>query len=116
MDNFNFDKNQMQNLEKFNNMMTSFMFKTLDVFGRVMNFFSKNTKLLYLIIGLFILFKVVSYVWSMEPKGVYEITTSSGIVYNTNEIQVKDGCVHFKKMNTKEETIICGGVTIVKSK
>jgi hypothetical protein len=116
MDNFNFDKNQMQNLEKFNNMMTSFMFKMLDVFGRVMNFFSKNTKLLYLIIGLFILFKVVSYVWSMEPKGVYQITTSSGIVYSANKIQIKDGCVYFDRIKDGNQIIICGGVTIVKSK
>jgi hypothetical protein len=114
MNNFNFDKTQMQHLEKFNNMMTSHMFKMVDVFGRIINFFSKNTKLLYLIIGLFILFKIGSYLWSMEPKGVYEITTSSGIVYSANEIQTKDGCVYFERIKDGRQMIICGGCTVVK--
>jgi hypothetical protein len=92
------------------------MFKMIGWLGRVVNFFTKNRKLIYGIILIFILFKVGVYVVDIEPTGVYEITTSSGDVYNTNEIQVKDGCVHFKKMNTQEETIICGGATIVKSK
>jgi len=114
MNNFNFDNNQMQNLEKFNKMMTSFMFKMMDVFGRVMNFFSKNTKLVYIIIGLFILFKIGSYVWFMEPKGIYEITTSTGIIYSANEIQIKDGCVYFDRISDGRQIIICGGSTIVK--
>jgi hypothetical protein len=114
MDNFNFDKNQIKNLEKFNNKITSFMFKMLNVFGRVINFFHKNTKLLYLIIGLFILFKVGSYVWSIVPKGDYEITTTSGVIYETNKIQVKDGCVYFNSITDGRQIIICGGCTIVK--
>jgi hypothetical protein len=116
MNNFNFDRNQMDNLEKYNKIMTSLMFKMIDVISYVVNFCTKNTKLIFGIILLTIIFKVGTYVVAIEPKGVYEITTSLGVVYNTNEIQVKDGCVHFKKMNTQEETIICGGATIVKSK
>ena len=116
MNNFNFDRNQMDNLEKYNKIMTSLMFKMMDVIGYVINFFTKNSKLFFGLILLIIFFKVGTYVVAIEPKGVYEITTSSGVIYNTNEIQVKDGCVHFKKMNTQEETIICGGATIVKSK
>ena len=116
MKNFKLDKDQMNDLEKFSDMATSVMFKMVGWISRMITFFSKNKKLLYGIILIFILFKVGVYVVDIEPTGVYEITTSSGDVYNTNEIQVKDGCVHFKKMNTQEETIICGGATIVKSK
>jgi hypothetical protein len=116
MDNFKLDRDQKDKLLKFSTMTTSIMFKMIGWLGRVVNFFTKNRKLIYGIILIFILFKVGNYVVTIEPTGVYEITTSSGDVYNTNEIQVKDGCVHFKKMNTQEETIICGGVTIVKSK
>ena len=76
---------------------------------------SKNTKLIYIVIITALLFEVVFSLATMEPKGVYEIKTTSGEVYNTNEIQVKEGCVHFKKMNTQEETIICGGCTVVKN-
>jgi hypothetical protein len=115
MNNFDFDKNQMQNLEKFNNMMTSYMFKMMNFFGRAMDFFSKNTKLIYLIIGLFILFKIGSYVWSIEPKGIYEITTSSGVIY-ANKIELKDGCVYFDRISDGRQIIICGGFRIVKSK
>jgi hypothetical protein len=116
MDNFKLDRDQKDKLLKFSTMTTSIMFKMIGWLGRVVNFFTKNRKLIYGIILIFILFKVGAYVVTIEPTGVYEITTSSGDVYNTNEIQVKDGCVHFKKMNTQEETIICGGATIVKSK
>lgn len=116
MDNFKLDRDQKDKLLKFSTMTTSIMFKMIGWLGRVVNFFTKNRKLIYGIILIFILFKVGVYVVDIEPTGVYEITTSSGDVYNTNEIQVKDGCVHFKKMNTQEETIICGGATIVKSK
>ena len=115
MNNFNFDKNQMENLEKFNNMTTSFMFKMLGWVSRIIDFFSKNLKLLYGIILIFILFKVGTYVVSYEPSGIYEITTSSGVVYNTNKVEVKDGCVYFKTMNNKDEMIICGGCSIKKN-
>ena len=116
MGDFKLDKNQKDKLLKFGKMTTSFMFRALDWFGRVVNFCVKNKKLIFGLILLTIFFKIGTYVVTIEPTGIYEITTSSGAVYNTNEIQVKDGCVHFKKMNTQEETIICGGVTIVKSK
>jgi hypothetical protein len=115
MDNFNFDKNQMKSLEKFSDMSTSFMFKMVGWITKGMIFLSKNAKLIFGIILLIIFFKVGTYVVSIEPKGVYEITTSSGTVYNTNAIEVKDGCVYFKKMNTQEETIICGDCIIVKN-
>lgn len=115
MNNFKLDKDQMDKLEKFSNMSTSFMFKIIDWFGYIVNFCTKNTKLIFGITILVILFKVGTYVVALEPSGVYEITTSTGVVYNTNEIKVIDGCVYFKKMNTQEETIICGGCTVVKN-
>lgn len=115
MDNFKFNKDQMENLEKFSNIMTSFIFKGVGWFTKAMTFFSKNTKLIFGIVLLVIFFKVGTYVVAIEPSGVYEITTSTGVVYNVNEIKIVDGCVHFKKMNTQEETIICGGCTIVKN-
>ena len=116
MNNFNFDRNQMDNLEKYNKIMTSFMFKMIDVISYVVNFCTKNTKLIFGIILLIIIFKVGTYVVDIEPKGVYEITTSLGVVYNTNEIEVKDGCVYFDRIKDGQQMIICGGATIVKSK
>jgi hypothetical protein len=105
----------MENLEKFNEIFTKFFFKVVGLFNRIVNFFSKNTKLIYVIIITIILFEVGSYLISIEKKGVYKITTPSGTVYNTNKIDVKNGCVYFKKMITQEETIICGGCIIVKN-
>jgi hypothetical protein len=115
MNNFNFDRNQMDNLEKYNKIMTSLMFKMIDVISRMITFFSNNKKLLYGIILIFILFKVGTYVVAIEPKGVYEITTSSGIVYTTNKFEVKDGCVYFERIKDGDQIIICGGATIVKN-
>jgi hypothetical protein len=116
MNNFNFDKNQMKDLEKFSDMATSFMFKMVGWISRMITFFSKNTRLIYGIILIFILFKVGVYVVAIEPSGNYEITTSSGIVYTTNKFEVKDGCVYFERIKDGDQITICGGVTIVKSK
>ena len=115
MGNFKLDKDQMENLEKFSDMTTSFMIKIVGWFTELITFLSKNKKLFFVIILLPIFFRVGTYVSTIEPSGVYEITTSSGVIYNTNENQVKDGCIFFKKMNTQEETIICGGCTVVKN-
>ena len=115
MDNFKLDRDQKDKLLKFSNMTTSIMFKVIDVFGRVVTFFSKNKKLLYGIILIFILFKVGTYVVAIEPTGVYEITTSSGVVYTTNKFEVKDGCVYFERIKDGDQIIICGGATIVKN-
>ena len=116
MDNFKFNKNQMKDFEKFSDMATSFMFKMVGWISRMITFFSKNTRLIYGIILIFILFKVGVYVVDIEPSGNYEITTSSGIVYNTNKFEVKDGCVYFERIKDGDQIIICGGATIVKSK
>lgn len=105
----------MNDLEKYANMSTSLMFKMLGWVSRIINFFSKNLKLFYGIILIFILFKVGTYVVSYEPSGIYEITTLSGVVYNTNKIEVKDGCVYFKTTNNKYEMIICDGYSIKKN-
>ena len=115
MDNFNFDRNQMKNLEKFSDMMTSFIFKSVGWFTKVIIFLSNNIKLIFGLILLIIFFRIGAYVISIEPTGVYEITTSSGTVYNTNKIEVKDGCVYFRTMNNKDEMIICGGCSIKKN-
>lgn len=115
MDNFKLDKDQRDKLEKFSDMSTSFMIKFVGWFGQAINFCSKNTKLIFGFILLTILFKVGTYVVAFEPSGVYEITTSTGVVYNTNEVEVKDGCVYFKTMNNKDEMIICGGCLIKKN-
>jgi hypothetical protein len=115
MNNFKLDKDQMDSLEKYNKIMTSLMFKMIDVISRMITFFSNNKKLLYGIILIFILFKVGTYVVAIEPKGVYEITTSSGIVYTTNKFEVKDGCVYFERIKDGDQIIICGGATIVKN-
>ena len=116
MDNFKFDKEQMENLQKFSDIMSSFMFKVVGWFTKAMAFFSKNMKLIFGIILISIFFKVGTYVSSIEPTGVYEITTSSGIIYTTNKIEVKDGCVYFERIKDGHQIIICGGATIVKSK
>lgn len=114
MDNFKLSKDQIRDLEKFSNIMTLLMFKVLDWISRIIKFLSKNLKLVYGVIILFVLFKVGSYLVSFEPSGLYEITTHTGVVYNTNKIEIKDGCVYFKKMNNEDEVIICGGYTIKK--
>ena len=116
MDNFKLDRDQKDKLLKFSTMTTSIMFKVMGWFGRVVNFFTKNKKLLYGIILIFILFKVGVYVVDIEPSGNYEITASSGIVYTTNKFEVKDGCVYFERIKDGDQIIICGGATIVKSK
>jgi hypothetical protein len=118
IDNFNFklDRDQKDKLLKFSTMTTSIMFKMIGWLGRVVNFFTKNRKLIYGIILIFILFKVGVYVVDIEPSGNYEITTSSGIVYTTNKFEVKDGCVYFERIKDGDQIIICGGATIVKSK
>ena len=116
MKNFKLDKDQMDSLEKFSDISTSFMFKMLGLVSRMITFFSKNKKLLYGVILIFILFKVGTYVVAIEPSGNYEITTSSGIVYTTNKFEVKDGCVYFDRIKDGQQIIICGGATIVKSK
>jgi hypothetical protein len=41
--------------------------------------------------------------------------SSLRFVYNTNKIEVKDGCVYFRTMNNKDEMIICGGCSIKKN-
>ena len=105
----------MDNLEKYNKIMTSLMFKMIDVISYVVNFCTKNTKLIFGIILLTIFFKVGTYVVAVEPKGVYEITTSSGIIYTTNKIEVKDGCVYFDRIKDEQQMIICGGYTVVKN-
>ena len=116
MKNFKLDKDQMDNLEKFSKILISFMFKLLEWISLIITFFSKNKKLVYGIILIFILFKVGTYVVEIEPSGVYEITTSSGVVYTTNKFEVKDGCVYFDRIKDGNQIIICGGATIVKSK
>jgi hypothetical protein len=116
MKNFKLDKDQMNDLEKFSDMATSVMFKMVGWISRMITFFSKNKKLLYGIILIFILFKVGTYVVAIEPTGVYEITTSSGVVYTTNKFEVKDGCVYFDRIKDGQQIIICGGASIVKSK
>jgi hypothetical protein len=116
MKNFKLDKDQMDSLEKFSDMTTSFMLKIMGLVSRIITFFSKNKKLLYGIILIFILFKVGTYVVAIEPTGVYEITTSSGVVYTTNKFEVKDGCVYFDRIKDGQQIIICGGASIVKSK
>jgi hypothetical protein len=114
MDNFKIDRDQMKSLEKFSNMTTSFMFKIINWFSRVISFFSENLKLLYGLIIIIVLFKVGTYWSSFESSGIYKITTHTGVVYNTNKIDIKDGCVYFTRMNNKDEVIICGGYTITK--
>jgi hypothetical protein len=110
----NLDKNQKQILENYEKLTTSFMFKIFEVFNRLINFFNKNKKMVYIVIFLLIIFKISSYFIMKEPKGVYEITTNNGVIYNTNSIEVRDGCIYFSRTNNDGEIIICGGFTVVK--
>jgi hypothetical protein len=116
MNNFNSDNNQRKLLEKYSDMSTSMMFKMVEGLNKLLSFSIRNKKIIYTIIALFILIRITSYFVMKEPKGIYEITTNTGLIYNTNKIEVKDGCVHFNRTSNDEEIIICGGVTIVKSK
>jgi hypothetical protein len=112
----NFDNNQRKILEKYSDIFTSFMFKMVEPFNKLGKFFSINKKMIYIIIALYFLIQITLYFVMKEPKGMYEITTNTGLIYNTNKIEVKDGCVYFNRTSNGEEIIICGGFTIIKSK
>jgi hypothetical protein len=113
--NFNFDEDQMKNLEKFTQSYMGFMSKMVNFFSRITNFFSRNPKLFYLIIVLFGTYQIISYVMSIEPKGRYEIKTSSNVIYQTNEFEIKGNCVLFKKTSNNQDVIVCGEYSILKN-
>jgi hypothetical protein len=113
--NFNFDEDQMKNLEKFTQSYMGFMSKMVNFFSRITNFFSRNPKLFYVIIVLFVTYQIISYVMSIEPKGRYEIKTSSNVIYQTNEFEIKGNCVLFKKTSNNQDVIVCGEYAILKN-
>lgn len=113
--NFNLDEDQIKNLQSFSQSYMSFMSKMISFFGRILNFFSRNPKLLYLIIILFVTYQIVSYVVTIQPKGQYEIKISNDVVYQTNQYDIKDGCVFFKKTSNNEEVVVCGQYVIHKN-
>ena len=111
----NFDEDQIKNLEKFTQSYMTFMSKMIDIIGKISNFLSRNPKLIYTIIAIFFIYQIVSYVMSIEPKGQYEIKTSTGISYNTDRFDIKNGCVFFKKTSNNTETVICGDYVVIKN-
>lgn len=113
--NFNFNEDQIKNLEKFSQSYMTFMSKTINFFSRIVDFFSRNPKLIYLIITLFITYQIVSYVVTTQPKGRYQIIISNDVVYQTNQYEIKDGCVFFKKTNNNKEVVVCGQYVIHKN-
>lgn len=115
MNNFNFDKKQRDLLDNYSKMSTSVMFKIIGIFNRLSNIFRKNKKLVYVVILSLILIRVVIYFAMKEPKGLFQITTSTGVIYNSDSIEMKDGCVYFKRTGNNDEIIICGGVIIEKT-
>jgi hypothetical protein len=113
--NFNLDEDQIKNLEKFSQSYMTFMSKTINFFSRIVDFFSRNPKLIYLIITLFITYQIVSYLTSIEPKGRYEIKASNNIIYQTNQFEIKNNCVFFKKTSNNQDVIVCGEYVIHKN-
>jgi hypothetical protein len=113
--NFNFDEDQMKNLEKFTQSYMTLMSKMVNFFGRITNFFSRNPKLFYLMAAIFVSYQIISYVTSIEPKGRYEIKTSNNIIYQTNQFEIKDNCVFFKKTSNNQDVIVCGEYAILKN-
>jgi hypothetical protein len=113
--NFNFDEDQVKNLEKFAQSYMTYMSKMLNFFSRIVNFFSRNPKLFYLIVVIFLSYQIISYVTSIEPKGRYEIKASNNIIYQTNQFEIKDNCVFFKKTSNNQDVIVCGEYAILKN-
>ena len=112
---FNFDEDQMKNLEKFAQSYMGFMSKIVNFFSRITNFFSRNPKLFYLIVVIFVSYQIISYVTLIQPKGRYEIKTSNNIIYQTNQFEIKDNCVFFKKTSNNQDVIVCGEYEIIKN-
>jgi hypothetical protein len=113
--NFNFDEDQMKNLEKFTQSYMTLMSKMVNFFSRITNFFSRNPKLFYLIVVIFVSYEIISYVALIQPKGRYEIKTSNNIIYQTNQFEIKDNCVFFKKTSNNQDVIVCGEYAILKN-
>ena len=113
--NFNFDEDQMKNLEKFTQSYMGFVSKMVNFFSRITNFFSRNPKLFYLIVAIFVSYEIISYVALIQPKGQYEIKTSNNIIYQTNQFEIKDNCVFFKKTSNNQDVIVCGEYAILKN-
>jgi hypothetical protein len=116
MNNLDFNKKQRELLDNYSKMSTSVMFKLIDIFTLLSNIFSKNKKIIYIVILSLILIRVIVYFTTKEPKGLFQITTNTGVIYNTDGIEIKDGCVYFKRTSNDNEIIICGGVIIEKTK
>lgn len=115
MNRFEFEKLQKQMFNNMNNMGTSPLFMIMNTFNRVKNFYFKNIKIIYGTIITSTLIGIISYFIFKEPKGAYEISRNNGEIYNTNNIEIKDGCVYFQRIKNKKEIILCGDFKIEKN-
>ena len=116
MNKFEFERLQKQMFNNMSNMGTSPLFMMMDIFNRVKNFYFKNIKIIYGTIITSVLIGIISYFIFKEPKGIYEITTNNGEIYNTDNIEIKDGCAYFQRTKNKQEIILCGDFKIEKNK
>lgn len=76
------------------------------------NFFNKNKK--KIIIGLVITISIFTTLKIIltEKKGEFLITDNYGVEYNTNNYELKDGCVTFIRNKGKKTITICGNFKI----
>jgi hypothetical protein len=115
MNKFEFEQIQKQFFNNLNNVGSSPLFVLVNTFNRVKNFYIKNIKIIYGVILTSLLIGIIGYFIFREPKGVYEITTQSGETYQTNDIELKDGCVFFNRTKNEKEIILCGDFKIEKN-
>jgi hypothetical protein len=111
MQNNEFQRMQNEFLKNFSQPNNSPLFKVLDTFNKVNRFFNKNKKIIYGVILSGLLISIFSYFIFKEPKGVFIITTNNEI-YNTNEVDLIDGCVYFTRNKNKQKIILCGDFKI----
>lgn len=115
MNQFEFDKLQKQFFNNSNNFGGSPLFVLLNKFNSIKNFYYKNIKIIYGVILSAILITLISYFIFKEPKGLFTITTNNE-VYNTNQVELIDGCVFFTRNKNEEKIILCGDFKIEENK
>jgi hypothetical protein len=111
MQNHEFRRIQNELLKNFSQPKNSPLFKVLDTFNKISRFYNKNKKIIYGIISITLLISVVSFFIFKEPKGVFKITTNNEI-YNTNEVELVDGCAYFTRNKNNQKIILCGDFKI----
>lgn len=112
MNNREFEKIQREFFKNLTDNQDSPFLKGLGFYGKIKNYFIKHRKLIYGSTITIILISVITYFMTKEPSGNFKITTPDGVVYNTNNVEMHDGCVFFTRIKNDEKIILCGNFII----